>query len=67
MHYELTPAWPDISPATGFCMPSGRFVPHVDRVLATLGLPPDTRTSMITSWLPGVVRHEHVVSSRHVA
>lgn len=41
-------------------------MPHIDRVLSTLGLPPDMRTNIITSWLPGVARHKNIVSYRAV-
>ncbi|WWD16391.1 hypothetical protein CI109_100817 [Kwoniella shandongensis] len=56
----LIPAWPDIRPSNAWCLPQSIFVPHMDRVLATLGLPVESRTAMITSWLPGITRHKHI-------
>jgi hypothetical protein len=32
-------AWPDVRPVNAWCLPQTIFVPHIDRVLATLGLP----------------------------
>lgn len=54
-------AWPDVRPVNAWCLPQTIFVPHIDRVLATLGLPVESRTSMITAWLPGITRHKNIV------
>ena len=35
----------------------------MDRVLSMLGLPVESRTSMITSWLPSIIRHKNIVSA----
>ena len=59
---EFTPAWPDVRPQNAWCLPQGIFVPHIDRVLSMLGLPVESRTSMITSWLPSITRHKNIVS-----
>jgi len=59
---EFTPAWPDVRPQNAWCLPQGIFVPHIDRVLSMLGLPVESRTSMITSWLPSISRHKNIVS-----
>ncbi|ORY29782.1 hypothetical protein BCR39DRAFT_588155 [Naematelia encephala] len=56
----LLPAWPDVRPQNAWCLPSGIFIPHIDRVLEVLGLPVESRTSMITSWLPSVTRHKNI-------
>ncbi|OCF38280.1 hypothetical protein I317_07960 [Kwoniella heveanensis CBS 569] len=56
----LIPAYPDIRPANSWCLPQSIFIPHIDRVLAALGLPVESRTSMITAWLPGVTRHKNI-------
>jgi len=34
----------------------------MERVLASLGLPPQSRTAMITGWLPNVTRYKNIVS-----
>jgi hypothetical protein len=60
----LIPAWPDVRPVNAWCLPQTIFVPHIDRVLATLGLPVESRTSMITAWLPGITRHKNIVCLR---
>ncbi|KAK8861686.1 hypothetical protein IAR55_002509 [Kwoniella newhampshirensis] len=57
----LIPAWPDIRPSNAWCLPQSIFIPHIDRVMATLGLPVESRTAMITSWLPSVSRHKHIL------
>jgi hypothetical protein len=57
----LIPAWPDVRPVNAWCLPQTILVPHIDRVLATLGLPVESRTSMITAWLPGITRHKNIV------
>lgn len=60
-------AWPDVRPTNAWCLPQAVFLVHVDRVLATLGLPAQSRSSLITSWLPGVTRHKNIVSSPSLA
>nr|ODN85538.1 hypothetical protein L203_04787 [Cryptococcus depauperatus CBS 7841] len=57
----LVPAWPDIRPSNAWCLPQSIFIPHIDRVLETLGVPVESRTSMITGWLPGITRHKNIV------
>ncbi|WWC60455.1 uncharacterized protein I303_103027 [Kwoniella dejecticola CBS 10117] len=56
----LIPAWPDIRPSNAWCLPQTIFVPHIDRILTALGLPVESRTAMITSWLPGLTRHKNI-------
>ncbi|KAK4686167.1 hypothetical protein P7C73_g3965, partial [Tremellales sp. Uapishka_1] len=56
----LIPAWPDVRPQNAWCLPQTIFVPHIDRILTSLGLPVESRTSMITSWLPSITRHKHI-------
>ncbi|KAL7424614.1 hypothetical protein Q5752_000298 [Cryptotrichosporon argae] len=56
----LIPAWPDIRPLNAWCLPQTIFVPHIDRILQSLGLPAESRTAMITAWLPGITRHKHI-------
>ncbi|KAK1927856.1 hypothetical protein DB88DRAFT_479560 [Papiliotrema laurentii] len=56
----LVPAWPDVRPQNAWCLPQSIFVPHIDRVLTMLGLPVESRTAMITSWLPGISRHKNI-------
>lgn len=58
----LNPAWPDVSPQNGWCLPREVFIPHMDRVLRSLGVPVESRTSMITSWLPSLMRHKNIAS-----
>lgn len=58
------PAWPDIRPINAFCLPQSLFIPHIDRILTALGVPVEGRTSMITSWLPSLMRHKNIVSLR---
>ena len=55
-------AWPDVRPANAWCLPQALFVPHIDRIMAILGLPVESRTAMITGWLPSITRHKNVVS-----
>lgn len=59
----LVPAWPDVRPENAWCLPQGIFIPHIDRVMSMLGLPVESRTSMITAWLPGITRHKNIVSA----
>ncbi|KAI9632755.1 uncharacterized protein MKK02DRAFT_41065 [Dioszegia hungarica] len=56
----LLPAWPDIRPINAFCLPQSLFIPHIDRILTALGVPVEGRTSMITSWLPSLMRHKNI-------
>ncbi|WWC88037.1 uncharacterized protein L201_002940 [Kwoniella dendrophila CBS 6074] len=56
----LIPAWPDIRPSNAWCLPQTIFIPHIDRILSSLGLPVESRTAMITSWLPGLTRHKNI-------
>ncbi|ORX35265.1 hypothetical protein BD324DRAFT_652404 [Kockovaella imperatae] len=56
----LIPAWPDIRPANAWCLPQTIFIPHMDRVLSMLGLPVESRTTMITDWLPSITRHKNI-------
>nr|XP_019050516.1 hypothetical protein I302_00951 [Kwoniella bestiolae CBS 10118]OCF29446.1 hypothetical protein I302_00951 [Kwoniella bestiolae CBS 10118] len=56
----LIPAWPDIRPSNAWCLPQTIFIPHIDRILTALGLPVESRTAMITSWLPGLTRHKNI-------
>ncbi|EIW66433.1 hypothetical protein TREMEDRAFT_65285 [Tremella mesenterica DSM 1558] len=56
----LIPSWPDIRPQTAWCLPQTLFIPHIDRVLQSLGLPVESRTAMIISWLPGITRHKNI-------
>lgn len=56
-------AWPDIRPQNAWCLSQSTFVPHIDRILSVLGLPVESRTAMITSWLPSVTRHKNIVSA----
>ncbi|TXT05520.1 uncharacterized protein COLE_06840 [Cutaneotrichosporon oleaginosum] len=56
----LTPAYPDVRPANAFLLEQSQFLYHMDRVLQTLGLPPPSRSTLITSWLPGVTHHKFI-------
>ncbi|GFZ42429.1 hypothetical protein JCM24511_00144 [Saitozyma sp. JCM 24511] len=56
----LIPAWPDVRPQNGYCLPRDIFIPHIDRILTTLGIPVESRTSMITAWLPSLMRHKNI-------
>lgn len=60
----LTAAYPDVRPSNGWCLARDLFVPHIDKVLTTLGLPPASRSAMITGWLPSVSRHAYIVRER---
>ena len=62
--FKLTQAWPDVRPSNAWCLPQTIFVPHMDRVLSMLGLPVESRTNMITAWLPSVSRHKNIVSAQ---
>jgi hypothetical protein len=41
--------------------PPAERIPHIDRILTTLGIPVESRTSMITAWLPSLMRHKNIV------
>jgi hypothetical protein len=61
---DATPtAWPDVRPQNGYCLPRDIFIPHIDRILTTLGIPVESRTSMITAWLPSLMRHKNIVGA----
>lgn len=61
---DATPAWPDVRPQNGYCLPRDIFIPHIDRILTTLGIPVESRTSMITAWLPSLMRHKNIVGAQ---
>ena len=56
-------AWPDVRPLNAWWLPQTLFVPHIDHILTILGLPVESRTAMITAWLPSIIRHKNIVSS----
>ncbi|WVR03709.1 hypothetical protein IAU60_000704 [Kwoniella sp. DSM 27419] len=56
----LIPAYPDIRPSNAYCLPQSIFIPHIDRTLAALGLPVESRTAMITAWLPNVTKYKNI-------
>ncbi|WRT65820.1 uncharacterized protein IL334_002769 [Kwoniella shivajii] len=56
----LIPAHPDIRPSNAWCLPQSIFIPHLDRILTAIGLPVESRTAMITAWLPGLTRHKNI-------
>ena len=56
----LIPAWPDVRPSNSWCIPRDRFLPHMNRVLTTLGLPSESRSAMFTSWLPSINQHKNI-------
>ncbi|GMK59918.1 hypothetical protein CspeluHIS016_0901350 [Cutaneotrichosporon spelunceum] len=56
----LNPAYPDVRPTNAWVLQQSLFLQHIDRVLNTLGLPPQSRSALITSWLPGITRHKNI-------
>ncbi|BEI86093.1 hypothetical protein CcaverHIS002_0603800 [Cutaneotrichosporon cavernicola] len=56
----LNPAYPDVRPVNAWVLQQSLFLQHIDRVLNTLGLPPQSRSALITAWLPGITRHKNI-------
>ncbi|KAK0192574.1 hypothetical protein F5146DRAFT_1190868 [Armillaria mellea] len=55
------PETSESSPARSFIvLPVSSITPYLDKVLASLGLHVEARTSFITYWLPSILKHTHI-------
>ena len=53
------PAHPRLDPSNAVAMPYAEVLAYLDRALDSLGLNVEQRTTMITYWLPALLRHQH--------
>ncbi|KAK0459005.1 uncharacterized protein EV420DRAFT_1679783 [Desarmillaria tabescens] len=57
---NFSPIWCDLSDDDSVVLPVCTITLYLDKVLASLGLHVEARTSFITYWLPSILKHTHV-------
>lgn len=57
---SFSPIWCDLDDNNSVVLPVSSITPYLDKVLASLGLHVEARTSFITYWLPSILKHTHI-------
>lgn len=52
--------WCDLNDDDSVVLPVSTITPYLDKVLASLGLHVEARTSFITYWLPSILKHSYI-------